>query len=222
MRRAFAPRRASIVVRVAIVLPLVVAVSACSAAPVPAVSTTVPGDDMERDAGGDTAPSTEPTGRREGDAEDAAACLIGSWQEDMTNLLAQWQNGSLSTAALPVTGLDGQNALTVTESSATYAVDYTANLTGVGDAGMRGETTVSGASELAYAVRSPTELSLGPVVSHAVNAHSRVYVGDELMTEQNRPWDNGMEGTAVWWCDESSLSLQPEASGWIHLFTRTE
>lgn len=159
-----------------------------------------------------------------GDATAAAACLQGAWVEDMDNLLAQWQSWSPSGQGLPVTGVEGRNTLTVTESSMTYTVDsvVATELPASGGVTMTGEAVTSGSAVLDYEVGSPTALRVGPVTEQGVTSVTRVYVDGSLSSETPIPWDGGIEGAALWWCEDDSLSLEPSVSGWIHLFTRAD
>lgn len=163
--------------------------------------------------------------RSGGDAKDdalasAIECLQGEWREDMTNLLAQWQSGSPSIAALPITGVDGQNTLRVSETSMEYTLGQIARMTMPAGPGFTGEAVTSGSATFAYDVASTTAMTVGPVTAQSVTSVTRVYIGGQLSTETPGVWDGGIEGDAVWWCEGDTLSLEPSVSGWIHLFAR--
>ena len=159
-----------------------------------------------------------------GGADDALAsaveCLQGTWNEDMANLLAQWQSSSPGGAGLPVTGVEGSIVLTVTERSMVYALDQIARTAMPGSAGFTGEAVTSGSATFDYRVSSPTQITVGPVTAQSVTSVTRVYIGGELSNETRIAWDGGIQGEGIWWCEGDTLSLEPAASGWIHLYTR--
>lgn len=209
-------------VSVVAALALVVVCGGCAAGDAagrPSSSPTMtlsPGDDP-------TKSPSDPADDGKDDDELAKAldCLQGDWSEDMVNLLAQWQNWSpAGQQALPVTGLSGQNKLTVTGESMIYTVDTLVTTEMTMGPGMKGEAVTNGSATFDYAVQSPTIVTVGPVTVQEVSSITRVYVGGELSSETVVPWDGGIQGEAIWWCEGDTLSLEPDVSGWIHLFTR--
>lgn len=173
----------------------------------------------------DAATDTAEEGSEDEPADDAAAtreCLQGNWVEDMLNLENQWQNWAPGGQGLPVTGVSGQNTLSVTEDAMEYTVDTTVSTESPLDTGvtMTGESVTSGSASFAYEVHSPTSATVGPVIAQGVTALTRVYIDGALSSETPVNWDGGIEGPAIIWCEDDTLSFEPSVSGWIHLFTR--
>ncbi|MFT4260421.1 hypothetical protein [Microbacterium sp.] len=201
------------------VLLLTCVLGGCAGSPSTQASPTpLPGGDDGQDD------STGADGGQDPDDDEslreAVECLQGEWAEDMGNLLAQWQNSSPAGSGVPVTALIGQNSLRVTDAEIAYLVDTVATTAPSFGPDMTGEAVTSGAVTLGYAAKSPTQLSIGPVIAQGVTSITRVYIGGELSTEAETPWDSGLVGDAAWWCEDDTLSLEPAVSGWIHIFTR--
>lgn len=146
-----------------------------------------------------------------------ASCLQGSWTEDLVNLRAQIP----STPGFELASLDGANTLTIDGDTLTYTVDYVTVIRPTIESPIHGQGITRGSTTHVFTLGDDTtDIFFSPATETTVVAEVTLFTGDEASEPQRFPWDGGFGDSGFVTCTDDSLTIDPDSSGRILLFTR--